>query len=116
MSKDRARIDALNTEAWDIGLREPMRSRELAGKALEASREIRYPLGEALALRTVGYSHLISSELEAALNKTLRRARKTASPWETRPGKRQRSIHSGSSMPASVTSKNHSATPSSVST
>jgi len=64
------RIDTLNTEAWEVGLREPARSRELAAEALGLSRREGYPRGEALATRTLGYCHLISSELEPALQKT----------------------------------------------
>ncbi len=59
-------IDALNETAWEIGLREPERSRELAIEALDLSKKLRYARGEALAIRTIGYWHLLAGEFEPA--------------------------------------------------
>ena len=59
-------IDALNETAWEIGLREPARSRELAIEALDLSKKRRYRRGEALAIRTLGYWHLLAGEFEPA--------------------------------------------------
>lgn len=59
-------IDALNETAWEIGLREPERSRELAIDALDLSKKLRYRRGEALAIRTLGYWHLLAGEFEPA--------------------------------------------------
>ena len=59
-------IDALNETAWEIGLREPERSRGLAIEALDLSKKLRYTRGEALAIRTIGYWHLLAGEYEPA--------------------------------------------------
>ena len=59
-------IDALNETAWEIGLREPERSRGLAIEALDLSKKLRYARGEALAIRTIGYWHLLAGEFEPA--------------------------------------------------
>ena len=59
-------IDALNDEAWEIGLSEPARSRELAIEALDLAKKSRYVRGEGLAIRTLGYWHLLASEFEPA--------------------------------------------------
>jgi signal transduction histidine kinase len=60
------RVNALNDTAWEIGLREPARARESAIEALELSRRIGYRRGEALAVRTLGYWHLLAGEFEPA--------------------------------------------------
>ena len=59
-------IDALNDKAWEIGLREPQRSRELAIDALDLAKKLRYSRGEAHAIRTIGYWHLLAGEFEPA--------------------------------------------------
>lgn len=60
------KVDELNETAWEIGLREPARSRELAIEALELAKKLGYDRGEALAIRTIGYWHLLAGEFEPA--------------------------------------------------
>ena len=59
-------INTLNETAWEIGLLEPARSRETAIEALELSKKIGFAKGEALAIRTLGYWHLLAGEYEPA--------------------------------------------------
>lgn len=66
MSTPTEHVDALNDEAWEIALHEPTRSRELAIEALDVSKKESYARGEALAIRTLGYWHLLAGEFEPA--------------------------------------------------
>jgi diguanylate cyclase (GGDEF)-like protein len=50
----RARIDALNDEAWPIRFTDRERSEKLAREALELADAAEYPVGIALAVRTLG--------------------------------------------------------------
>ncbi|HEU0298786.1 MAG TPA: tetratricopeptide repeat protein, partial [Longimicrobium sp.] len=50
----RARIDALNDEAWPVRLSDRERAAQLAREALALAEEAEYPVGIALALRTLG--------------------------------------------------------------
>lgn len=67
MSHDLEDIDAANERAWEIALGEPMEARKLARDALGASRKRGYAQGEALALRTIGYCEMLTSDLEEGL-------------------------------------------------
>ena len=64
LSMSTERIDELNENAWEIALHETDRARDMAQEALQLSRELDYAKGEALAIRTIGYCQLLSSELE----------------------------------------------------
>lgn len=60
-------IDLLNQLAWEIGLTQTKRAKELCEKALQLSEKIEYDQGQAYGLRNIAYCQFIASELENAL-------------------------------------------------
>ena len=71
----RARIDVLADEAWPIRSSDPARARSLAREALRLAEAACYPVGIALALRTLGvqqfYLHSDYEGAEALLRRAL---------------------------------------------
>ena len=67
MSAELPPIDAENEHAWEIALRRPEEAQKLATKALTNARKRADRRGEALAIRTLGYCDLLTSNLEEGL-------------------------------------------------
>ena len=64
----RARIDALNDEAWPLRFVDQARARGLATQALELAESVDYPVGVALALRTLAaQDHYFHADYDGAL-------------------------------------------------